>query len=246
MDEQRDTEQRDTNAEVWKSDEAVRAWVADAETPRRARHAEWRLMGQLLPVGENDTFTFLDLGAGTGAAARAILDLYPNSKAILADYSPQMMNEATSIMRAYSGRFDYLEFDMLVGAWPASMPAAVDAVITSQCVHHLPDSRKQGLFTEILDRLVPGGWYLSFEPIAADDEIVAQAWERASDRLDPDAAHKRAHQTPEERALRHNHVRHLIPLAPQLEFMRAAGFEAIDVYWKKLDYVIYGGRRPTP
>jgi hypothetical protein len=36
----------------------------------------------------------------------------------------------------------------------------------------------------------------------------------------------------------------MTPLIPQLDFMRDAGFEAIDVYWKQLDLVIYGGRRP--
>jgi hypothetical protein len=35
------------------------------------------------------------------------------------------------------------------------------------------------------------------------------------------------------------------PLAPQLDWLRAAGFEGVDVYWKELDYVIYGGRRPV-
>jgi hypothetical protein len=34
------------------------------------------------------------------------------------------------------------------------------------------------------------------------------------------------------------------PLRPQLEFLHAAGFEGVDVYWKELDYAIYGGRRP--
>ena len=33
-------------------------------------------------------------------------------------------------------------------------------------------------------------------------------------------------------------------LERQLGFLRDAGFEAIDVYWKHLDYVIYGGARP--
>jgi hypothetical protein len=37
----------------------------------------------------------------------------------------------------------------------------------------------------------------------------------------------------------------MVPLATQLDFLRAAGFEAVDVYWKELDHVIYGGRRPA-
>ncbi len=36
----------------------------------------------------------------------------------------------------------------------------------------------------------------------------------------------------------------MIPLDPQVGFLRAAGFEGVDVFWKELDFVIYGGRRP--
>jgi hypothetical protein len=37
----------------------------------------------------------------------------------------------------------------------------------------------------------------------------------------------------------------MIPLEPQISFLRDAGFEGVDVFWKELDYVIYGGRRPS-
>jgi hypothetical protein len=37
----------------------------------------------------------------------------------------------------------------------------------------------------------------------------------------------------------------MIPLDPQVAYLRAAGFEGVDVYWKELDFVIYGGRRPA-
>jgi hypothetical protein len=36
----------------------------------------------------------------------------------------------------------------------------------------------------------------------------------------------------------------MIPLDLQVGFLRAAGFEGVDVFWKELDFVIYGGRRP--
>jgi hypothetical protein len=36
----------------------------------------------------------------------------------------------------------------------------------------------------------------------------------------------------------------MIPLQPQLEWLRAAGFVDVDVYWKRLDWVIYGGHTP--
>ena len=59
-----------------------------------------------------------------------------------------------------------------------------------------------------------------------------------------EAASKRLHRTPLEQARWDNHVRYIIPLGPQLEYLRSAGFEGVGVYWKHLENVIYGGRRP--
>ena len=233
----------DSNAEIWKSAESVRAWVDDVEPRQRALRRRWQLMGQLLPVEDDEAFTFVDLGAGTGAAARAILDLYPRSHAILADFSEHMMAEAASALAPYSGRYDYVEFDLTTPNWPAAIPDRVAAIVSSQCVHHLPDTRKQALFTEIYGRLADDGWYLNLDPISTDDPAIDAAWLRAGDRIDPTAAARRLHRTPEEEVRHQNHVRYLIPLDRQLGFLRAAGFTAVDVYWKHLDYVIYGGTR---
>jgi len=238
-------EAEDTNASVWKSDEGISSWLAGVEEREHRYRPQWVLMAQLLPFADDDSFTVLDLGAGTGSAARTILDLYPHSFAILADFSPQMMGEAASVMSAYRDRFEYVEFDMAAGVWPAALPSSVDAVVTSLCVHHLSDERKQGIFKEIFQRLAPGGWYFNFDPVSAEDTLVENTWERTNDRIDPASAQKRHHRTPEEHARYENHVRYIVPLEQQLGYFRAAGFEACDVYWKKLDYVIYGGRKPA-
>ena len=235
----------DTNAAIWKSGEAVQAWAAEAQAQERNRAGHRRFMAALLPFGKQGAFTFLDLGAGTGAASRTILDLHPGSTAILADFSTEMMRAGESEMAPYAGRYRYVEFDMSTGGeWPAAISAALDAVVTSMCVHHLPDERKQGLFAEIFDRLVPGGWYLNYDPVRAGDSVVEATWQRVNDDENPAAASKRLHRTPLEQARWDNHVRYIAPLGQQLEYLRSAGFEGVDVYWKKLENVIYGGRRP--
>ena len=233
----------DTNAAIWQSAEVVQSWAAQERKREGNRAAQRRFMARLLPFGEQAAFTFLDLGAGTGAASRAILDIHQRSTAILADFSAEMMRAGEREMEPFEGRYRYVEFDMSSGEWPATIPAAIDAVVTSMCVHHLPDERKQGLFAEIFDRLAPGGWYLNYDPVRAEDPVVEAAWERANDH-DPEAEHKRLHRTPVEQARYDNHVRYIIPLAQQLDYLRSAGFGGIDVYWKQLDYVIYGGCRP--
>lgn len=235
----------DANAAIWQSAEAVQAWAAEADRQERHRKAHRQFMAALLPFGEREAFTFLDLGAGTGAASRTILDLYPSCTAILADFSAEMMRAGEREMQRFAGRHRYVEFDMSAGGeWPAAIPAALDAVVTSMCVHHLPDERKQSLFAEIFDHLVPGGWYLNYDPVRPEDPVVQVTWERVSDRADPEAAARRRHRTPLEQARWDNHVRYIIPLGRQLGYLRIAGFDGVDVYWKQLENVIYGGRRP--
>jgi tRNA (cmo5U34)-methyltransferase len=235
----------DTNADIWKSEEGVQFWTAKSDEREQKRAAQWLLMGELLPFDEQDEFTFLDLGAGTGAAARGILELYPRSTAILTDFSSQMMDEGEREMQPFAGRFRYVEFDMSTSSWPAAIPATVDAIVTSMCIHHLPDHRKQGLFAEILERLIPGGWYVNYDPVSSADAAVETTWERVNDRDDPEAAGKRLHRTPQEQSRYENHVRYVIPLGQQLDYLRSAGFQGVDVYWKHLENVIYAGRRPA-
>lgn len=236
----------DTNAAIWQSAEAVQAWTAQAQAQERYRTGHRRFMAVLLPFGPQEAFTFLDLGAGTGAASRTILDQHPGSTAILADFSAEMMRAGEREMQPYSGRYRYVEFDMSAGGqWPAAIPAVLDAVVSSMCVHHLPDERKQGLFAEIFDRLVPGGWYLNYDPVRAEDLVAEATWQRVNDHDHPEAASERLHRTHQDQARWDNHVRYIIPLGPQLEYLRSAGFEGVDVYWKQLENVICGGRRPV-
>ena len=235
----------DTNAAIWQSEEIAATWAAEAGRHEHTHAGPLRVLAGLLPFGEQDAFTVLDLGAGTGAASRAVLGRYPRAEAILADFSAAMRGLAEQEMAPFAGRYRYVEFDMSAGDWPTAIPAAVDAAVTSLCVHHLPDDRKQSLFAEIFTRLAPGGWYLNYDPLRTDDPVVAAVWERVNDEYDPAAAARRRHRTPQEQARWDNHVRYLSPLAAQLGYLRSAGFRGVDVYWKRLDYVVYGGCRPS-
>ncbi|MDA8062091.1 MAG: class I SAM-dependent methyltransferase [Actinomycetota bacterium] len=235
----------EANAAIWKSEATVADWVATAGSREHGRTRAREVLAELLPFADDEAFTFVDLGAGTGAASRAVLDSYPQSSGILADYSPQMREEGRRALAGYAGRYRYVELDLGTGRWPDELDGGLQAVISSLCVHHLPDLRKAALFGEILGRLAPGGWFLDYDPVAAEDPTVAEAWQRVQDRRDPQAASGRSQRSPEEQARWENHVRHISPLGPQLQFLRDAGFEAVDTYWKELDHVIFGGRRPA-
>lgn len=234
----------DPNEAVWQSGETVRDWVATSSRREERAAPQWRRMADLLPYEPDEPFTFADLGAGTGSAARTILDRYPESTAVLADFSHDMMAEAARALAPVAGRYRYVEFDLSVGPWPAGLGDGFGAVVSSLCIHHLTDARKATLFGEILDHLVPGGWFVNYDPVQAIDPVVAEAWQRVEDRRDPSAAARRANRTAEEQARFENHIRHMAPLDVQLQYLIRAGFDGVDAYWKSTEYVVYGGRRP--
>lgn len=232
----------DTNAAIWKSEEVARSFAAQSAQREHERAEQLLFAARLLPFSPADAFTFLDLGAGTGAASRAVLNEYPRANAILAEYSPQMMAEGRKALTEFNGRYRYVEYDMLTSDWPADLPA-LDAVVTALAIHHLPDERKRAIFGETYQRLKPGAWFINFDPIKAPDDSLELAWQRTNDRYDPSAPEKRANRSPQEQARWENHIRFMIPLEPQVEWLREAGFVDVDVFWKRLDWVIYGGRR---
>src|SRR6185312_5176434 len=89
-------------AAIWMSETQIRDYLADTETRELARRPQWDFMALLLPFDDDATFTFADLGAGPGGAARAILDHFTNAKAVLADFSPLMKQEAAAVMQPYA------------------------------------------------------------------------------------------------------------------------------------------------
>ncbi|HEY1294288.1 MAG TPA: class I SAM-dependent methyltransferase, partial [Chloroflexota bacterium] len=204
----------DTNAAIWKSEEVARTFAAQSDQREQQRREQLTLVARLLPFGTDDVFTFLDLGAGTGAASRAILAEYPHAQAILAEYSPQMAAEGARSMAAFSGRFRYVELDMLAPDWSLVSPEPVDAAVSALSIHHMPDTRKRAIFGEIYAQLRPGGWYVNYDPIRAPDESLEAIWERVNDRYDTEAPYKRTHRTEQEQARYENHVRYMIPLQP--------------------------------
>ena len=228
------------DAAHWRSDDGIATWLSAFGDREARRVQQRRLMAELLGFADDDPFVVVDLGAGTGAAARAVLDRYPRSSAVLVDFSPQMADAGRQALHPYAGRFRYVEHDLAAGgAWPADVPDRPDAVISSLVLHHLPEARRQQLLGEVLDRLAPGGWYLDIDLLGTSDPLVGEAWSGTADRLDPELRAER------ERRHEHHGTLHLSTLEQQLDRLRAAGFAAVDVYWKQLDTAITGGRRPA-
>jgi cyclopropane fatty-acyl-phospholipid synthase-like methyltransferase len=150
----------------WKDAEKVATYLERDENEDeqrevvRAAHAH---MISLLPIGRDETFEFLDIGAGAGAVSISVMTAFPNSSGVLADMSEAMMQAGFERLRAFEGRYRYVEYDMLSDDWPKDLAGPFRAVVSARAIHHLPHEQKVVLFKRIRDALVPGGVFLNWD-----------------------------------------------------------------------------------
>ena len=122
----------------------------------------------LQALGVGPTSTVVDLGAGTGAFARAVA---PQVARVVAVDVSQAMVVAMRGQGIEAVRAGFLSYDH------AGDPP--DAVFTRNALHHLPDFWKAAALERIARLLRPGGVLLlrdivySFEPSAADDAVAS-------------------------------------------------------------------------
>jgi len=112
----------------------------------------------------------LDLGAGTGATARAVLDALADAQLVLVDENPAMLTVAREILPAASVE------QVVVADLADPLPAGpFDLVVSALAIHHLDGPAKRALFAAVHARLRTGGRFAMADVVVPDDpaDVVA-------------------------------------------------------------------------
>jgi len=178
----------------------------------------------------------IDLGAGTGALAGAVLAAVPRSRLLLIDIDPAMLDAARARLAAYGARavFRLASFD-------DALPAC-DAVVASLALHHVPElDRKRALYTRIHAALRSGGVLLSADATVHEEgpehARIYREWAQrmATAGIPSDEARTLfAQWAGEDR---------YYPLTTELTLLAAAGFLRPDCFWKQGASTVFGGFR---
>jgi tRNA (cmo5U34)-methyltransferase len=180
------------------------------------------------------TARILDLGAGTGLLSEAILRALPAAQLTLLDADADMLFLARQRL---GNKAIYIIADI---ADPLPR-GPFDAIVSALAIHHLSDDSKQNLFRGILTRLRPGGLFVNAEQVIGPTEWhtrhYAAAHERASRALGTDDAEWQA-------ALRRMTHDRCSTVEEQLAWLRAAGFERVDLVFKRYRFAVYHGHAP--
>jgi tRNA (cmo5U34)-methyltransferase len=177
----------------------------------------------------------LDLGAGTGLLSALVRAAYPEARLTVSDVAPEMLEEART---RFTGdpRVSFAVLDH--GSDP--LPAGLDAVVSALSIHHLDDEGKRVLFERIHAALVLGGVFVN-----ADQVLGPTPEEEAGYEADWLARVRAAGVSEDDLAAARERMRHdrCAPLAPQLAWLREAGFAEVACRFQDRRFAVFGGRK---
>lgn len=162
----------------------------------------------------------LDLGCGDGRLLEVVLRARPGATdAIGLDNSPPMIDRAVDRF-AGDDRVRILHHDL-----GSELPAlgTFDVIVSGFAVHHLAHPRKQVLFHEIASVLRPGGVFANLEVVQCATAALQDEFYRRIERPGGD---------PEDV---------LAGVDEQLGWMRDAGLDDVDCYWRWRGFALLVG-----
>ena len=220
-----------------------------------ARDEQIAILTDLIPARRSEAFTVVELSAGLGVLARAVLTTFSRCRYVALDRSEHMLAALRYTLRRYGARAVVRGFDLSDRSWRRELPRPLRCVLASLAVHHLTDPEKRRLYRDVAARLEPGGAFLLADLVApanmAVQKLFAGQWTaaaRAQSRGTPRGAD----------ALRRfmrggwNHYATSTPdpydrparLLHQLHWLEEAGFHPVDCFWMHAGHAIFGGYLP--
>ena len=203
----------------WTSPEHALAYLRRADTiPHRAEGE-----ATLLEEVPKEAARILDLGSGDGRLLGLLLLACPAARGVAVEFSPPMLDRLRERFSG-EGRVQVVDHDL---EQPLPPLGTFDVVASSFAIHHLPHPRKRELYQEVWAVLGPGGVFCNLEHVASPSPRLHG---RFLDALglapgEEDPSNK------------------LLDMETQLGWLREAGFEDVDCYWKWRELALLIGKR---
>jgi len=236
--------------ETWGSREFVERWATKDNWQAAIRELQTAMVLRMIPHPIDAAIRVLDIGAGYGALAAAILQERPHAVAICLDASEAMLKAGRERNSHLMNRMSFIQGSLESAAWLESVDGDFDAVISSRALHHFTEhERRRDIFKEVFSVLRPGGCFINADNVRAATDTLKERYRRAREEyLDQfirrstggktNLAQARA-ATPSSYHGPHNNGY----LEQELAWLKEAGFVDVDCFWKFTTMVVYGGFR---
>lgn len=169
---------------------------------------------------------FADLGCGDGRLIALVRERFPTAAAVGLDSSPPMLARARKRFAGEQG-VELVEADLAAPLAPVLGDAPLDLVVSGLAIHHVEDERKRSLFAEVTALLRPGGIFANLELVRAATPQLHERFRREIGRAEDDPTDR------------------LADLGQQLQWLRDAGFTAVECHFKWLQLSLIVAKKPA-
>jgi tRNA (cmo5U34)-methyltransferase len=235
----------------WQTDELAATFLQGVRAAIPAAALQLELVSYIIESWCPQPFRVLDLGCGDGALGRFLLEQFPNTHMIFADFSEPMLEAARKQIKN-KARATLVKADFSSQSWLDAVNAqgAIDVVVSGFAIHHQPDQRKKELYTEMFNLLSEDGVFLNLEHVASPTPNIANIFDnyfidhlqRFHQDLDPTKSKEEIARGYYNRPDKEENI--LAPVQDQCEWLRNIGFTDVDCFFKVFELALFGGRKP--
>lgn len=238
--------------DIWKTKELTDKYLSGVRGAIPLAKEQIELMLRVIDACNIKVERILDLGCGDGILAASILQKYTDVTSVLLDISEPMIQAARSKLKKCNENLEFVLLDFGESRWIEKLKAKgpFSVVVSGFSIHHQTDKRKQELYSEIFELLIPGGLFLNLENVSSSTEWVSSLFDGYfidslynMHLLNGDG--KARQEVAEEWYHREDiEVNKLAPVEKQCEWLREIGFCDVDCYFKVFEIALFGGRKP--
>jgi tRNA (cmo5U34)-methyltransferase len=234
---------------AWQRPELVGEFLDERQTVLPLIDVQEALIRRVFERHGHRIERFLDVGSGDGAMSELVLSLSPQAEAVLVDFSEPMLARAERRLGRPSDRWQVVRGDLSDPTWRGALPPGLyDAAISAYAIHHLPTERKRALFGELFELLAPGAPFLNMDYVSVggplkglwDEQTVANAV-----RAERERGGSRSAEQIERELLADDEDDRPDSAEDQLNWLREAGFEGVELHFKWAEAAIFGAVKPT-
>ena len=233
---------------TWGDKNFIEDWASKGSWQAPIRDVQTAMVLRMIPQPIDAPIRILDVGAGYGALAAALLRDRPNATAVCLDASDAMLQLGPAKNPDLKHRMAFVQGSLDSPAWLNSVHGTFDAVISARALHHFTENqRRRHIFTELFTLVRSGGCFINADNVRAATKSLSERYRRARDEYldryvressggktnlaDAKAATPSSYHGPHNNGI----------LEEELAWLREAGFEDVDCFWKFTTTVVYGG-----
>ena len=228
----------------------VKTYDADMELMHPNRSKMLQIALEVLPFPKTAALRTIDLGMGTGYFTERFLNNFPNSRVLGIDGAQAMIELAKARLTSLASRVQFVIGDFRKLQELAPDAGTIDVVFSAYALHHLSRPDKETVLRQVVELLVPGGWFVNADLIVSDSPelenrlqqiriagIVERA--RGSDSRFVDSASTRRFLADLER----KEADQPLTLAEDLELLRSSGLKNVSTFWLEYRELVNGGQK---